>query len=88
MSGLKIVKPADRVAIAPSGLAGGRPGRPSRFLLHPDTPDERVLPASASVQLAAGDAFRVETAGGGGYGDPAERDPALTADDRAEGRVP
>ena len=75
------------MVIPPRGLAGGAQGRASRFLLHPDSPDERVLPASATVPLSAGETFRIETAGGGGYGNPAERDPAAVAEDRREGRV-
>ena len=81
------IRRADRVVIPPRGLAGGAQGRASRFLLHPDSPDEKVLPASATVPLGAGDTFRIETTGGGGYGNPGERDPAAVAEDRREGRV-
>jgi N-methylhydantoinase B len=37
--------------------------------------------------LADGDIFRLETPGGGGYGDPARRDPELVARDVNEGYV-
>jgi N-methylhydantoinase B len=83
----RLIRRADRVVIPPRGLAGGAPGRASRFVLHPDSPEPRVLPASATVALDTGDTFRIETAGGGGYGSPAERDPAAAAEDRREGRV-
>ena len=40
-----------------------------------------------STTLQAGDVYVHRTAGGGGYGDPAERDPQRIADDVADGKV-
>ena len=39
------------------------------------------------IALKAGDRVRVRTPGGGGYGDPAKRDPELTAHDKKLGRI-
>jgi N-methylhydantoinase B len=39
------------------------------------------------VRLARGQRVRLETPGGGGWGDPARRDPALVARDVANGFV-
>ena len=52
-------------------------------------PDGTVLdtPRKTSRLLAPGTVVRVETAGGGGFGDPAERSAELAAWDRAEGRL-
>jgi N-methylhydantoinase B len=44
-------------------------------------------PALKSTVLGSSDVFRSVTAGGGGYGDPLERDPALVARDVANGLV-
>lgn len=44
------------------------------------------LSKAQDISLAAGDRVRVRTPGGGGYGDPAERDPALVAEDVRLGR--
>jgi N-methylhydantoinase B len=37
--------------------------------------------------LEPGAIIRIETSGGGGFGDPALRDPGLAATDRADGRL-
>ena len=64
----------DRMAHGPLGWAGGGDGRPGRFLRVTPSGEERVVPAKAvGYRLYAGDAFVVETSGGGGLGDPAER---------------
>lgn len=64
---------SDRRRFRPYGLAGGREGTPSSNILNPG-PDERLLPTNTTTEIVAGDVFRHVTAGGGGYGDPAERD--------------
>jgi N-methylhydantoinase B len=43
------------------------------------------LPAKTTIAMEPGDAIIVRTAGGGGYGDPAERDAAARERDRADG---
>ena len=83
----RLIRRADRVVIPPSGLAGGGAGGPSRFVLHPDSEREQALPASASVQLGDGDTFRIETAGGGGYGPAREREAARVRWDVQNGYV-
>ena len=40
-----------------------------------------------STTIQAGDVYAHRIAGGGGYGDPLERDPALVAHDVANGKV-
>ncbi len=56
--------------IAPFGLAGGEPGKTGRnaVVRRDGRPEE--LPATAQVEMAAGDIFVIETPGGGGYGRP------------------
>ncbi len=82
-----VVYRADRAAIAPSGISGGSDGAKSRFLLSPDTAAEKQLPASFRANFEPGTRFSLQTAGGGGYGDPAKRAPAALASDIAEGYV-
>jgi N-methylhydantoinase B len=50
----------------PPGAAGGEPGAPGRNLL-----DGQELPPKAIGTLAPGQRLRIETPGGGGYGQPA-----------------
>ncbi len=66
---------SDRRAFRPYGLYGGRPGRSSRNVLNPDT-ENRELPAKFTMTLRRGDVLRHEQSGGGGWGDPLERDSA------------
>jgi 5-oxoprolinase (ATP-hydrolysing) len=61
---------SNRRRIPPFGLAGGAPGACGRnYILRRDGKSED-LPATASVDLAPGDRFVIETPGGGGYGSP------------------
>ena len=53
-----------RRQLAPHGARGGGDGLPGRNLLN-----GVELPAAASVDLEPGDLLRIETPGGGGYGD-------------------
>jgi N-methylhydantoinase B len=72
---------SDRATHAPYGLAGGYAGALSENLLvHPDG-SKGVLPPMFSIEIEAGDVYEHRTAGGGGWGDPLERDPAAVADD-------
>lgn len=72
----------DRHTTSPRGLDGGHPGRRGALIVNPGTSEERRLPArSGGVELHAGDILRLERPGGGGMGDPAQRDPAALAGD-------
>jgi N-methylhydantoinase B len=71
---------SDRHVFRPFGLYGGGAGKPSMNYLNPD---EHPAPAASKLTLTMrrGDVFRHEVAGGGGWGDPLERDPALVLRD-------
>src|SRR5699024_9687182 len=71
---------ADRVKIAPYGLAGGKPSRKSQNILNAET-ENRGLPGKVSMEMKKNDVIRHEQAGGGGYGDPFKRDPQAVAND-------
>jgi N-methylhydantoinase B/oxoprolinase/acetone carboxylase alpha subunit len=78
---------SDRAAHPPYGLQGGHPGAlSSNVLIHPDGSEE-VLPSMFSITIQPGDVYVHRTAGGGGWGDPASRDPALVEADLADGKV-
>jgi N-methylhydantoinase B len=79
---------ADRSILSCWGLAGGRAGRPFRVTVDPGSSSERVLPGLVDDEhLAAGTLVRIDTTGGGGWGDPLERDVALVAVDVLQGKV-
>src|SRR5262249_17710672 len=64
----------------PFGLYGGSPGAPSENYLNPDA-GGALLPSKLTMNIKQGDVFRHVLAGGGGYGDPLERDPAAVLRD-------
>jgi N-methylhydantoinase B len=74
----------DRQKFAPPGILGGKPGALGRTILNPG-PDERVLESKGTYQLASGDVVSTRLAGGGGYGDPRDRDAAKVAAEVADG---
>ena len=56
--------------------------------MNPGRPDERVIPSRYSDHvLHPGEAFRLETPGGGGLGNPIERDPERVLNDVRNGYV-
>jgi 5-oxoprolinase (ATP-hydrolysing) len=64
---------ANRREIAPSGLAGGSDAAPGRNWVERADGSVEMLAATGSADLAAGDAFVIETPGGGGYGKSGEK---------------
>lgn len=78
----------DNVLHPPYGVRGGQPGRPGRFVLNPDTPDERALDSKGDgLVLKKNDVLRVITCGGGGWGEPFGRDPEKVLIDVMAGMV-
>jgi len=79
---------ADRAILSCWGLRGGKAGAPFRVTVDPGGPNERVLPGLVDDEpIPAGTLVRVETTGGGGWGDPLEREPELVALDTLEGKI-
>ena len=78
----------DHAKFPPRGMRGGGDGATGRYVLNPETPEERVMPNKLSnYPLQNGDVISMQTPGGGGYGEPAERDPQNEERDRREGKV-
>ena len=77
---------ADRTGHAPWGLFGGGPGACSRNLIDRGAGWE-ALPGKATLEIGRGTVVRHEQAGGGGWGDPALRDPAAVRADLADGKI-
>lgn len=82
------ISTADRSILAPYGVKGGKAAQPYRATINPDTPTERHLPGlNDDVPLKAGDILRLQTTGGGGWGDPLVRDTAAVLLDALQGKV-
>lgn len=70
----------DRAKFRPYGLYGGHPGQGSANYLNPGR-ENRKLTSKPTMTIKMGDVFRHELAGGGGWGDPLDRDPTLVLKD-------
>ncbi|KAA0968906.1 hydantoinase B/oxoprolinase family protein [Aureimonas fodinaquatilis] len=77
----------ERHFVAASGGEGGSSGQCARTVIYRQDGSVETVPSKIVTQLARGDRIVVETAGGGGFGDPALRDPAALQEDVANGKV-
>ncbi|MFQ5897770.1 MAG: hydantoinase B/oxoprolinase family protein [Candidatus Methylomirabilia bacterium] len=81
---------AEKAVLPPYGVCGGGRGAPNRFTVIRN--GEEIQPSAvpgkvSGFPLGAGDVVVMESSGGGAYGDPLERDPALVARDVADGVI-
>jgi len=89
-SGTQLSVLAEKAVLPPFGVCGGAAGATNRFWVRRN--GERVQPSPlpgkvSAFPLALGDVLLMESSGGGGFGDPLERDPARVAADVGEGYV-
>jgi N-methylhydantoinase B len=72
------------------GMLGGKDGQPHDYTLiypSPDAPPRKLHTKEVGVEIPSGSVLHVLSGGGGGWGDPADRDPAAREKDRDEGLV-
>lgn len=78
----------ERQHTKPWGILGGLEAQSAHFALrHDDETIETLGPDPDDIQVTPETVIEVVTAGGGGYGDPKDRDPALIARDIAQGKI-
>jgi N-methylhydantoinase B len=78
----------DRWFVPPWGVNGGKPGARARKILEkPDGTKSVVGNKVEDLHVEANDVLHFITWGGGGWGDPLERDPALVAKEITQGLV-
>jgi N-methylhydantoinase B len=77
---------ADRDRRGPWGLFGGQEGRKAYYILNPDG-ESKELSSKTTVDLKPADIISYQTCGGGGYGPPEERDPALVLRDVRDAKI-
>ena len=77
---------SDRMRHQPYGLSGGHPGAPTRNVLI-GSGTEKVMPSKFTEWINRGDTLDHFQAGGGGFGDPFERDPEAVLSDVRDGLV-
>ncbi|MDT4971159.1 MAG: N-methylhydantoinase [Pseudonocardiales bacterium] len=73
---------ADRSILACWGVKGGKAGKSFQVTIDPGTPNEHDVDALVDAEFVpAGTVIRVRTTGGGGWGDPLDRDSDLVVRD-------
>lgn len=77
----------DRDKFPPYGLFGGEKGKPSGLVIHPGTEKEKTFARASGVKIPAGTVLSHRTAGGGGYGDPRQRDAGKVLGDVLDGLI-
>lgn len=79
---------SDAQKFPPEGVLGGRSGQPSRHrLVRADGAVENLPSKATNIWISAGDLMVLETAGGGGWGDPLARSPQQVLDDYLDGKI-
>lgn len=79
---------ADRVLLGCYGVNGGKAGKPFVVTIDPGGSSERRLGGLVDGEpVRAGEIVSVQTTGGGGWGDPLDREPELVCLDVLQGKV-
>jgi N-methylhydantoinase B len=78
---------SDRNGIRPWGVLGGRPASPAKCQLLDQNGNAMDIPSKSTMRVDRGVTFITKTSGGGGWGNPYERDPAKVCRDVMEGLV-
>lgn len=85
---VKLTCLGDRGKFPCFGLFGGKAGAPNRLLVNVGTENEKDIGLRATgYELMRGDEVTILSNGGGGYGNPLERDPRLVLEDTVRGYV-
>jgi N-methylhydantoinase B len=83
-----IARGMERLRFQPWGLHGGACGANGRIEVKRAGSDRfEVVPKADALRASIGDVVRLSTAGGGGWGDPMEREPQRVLDDVLNGFV-
>jgi N-methylhydantoinase B len=81
---------SDKNILPPYGVCGGGAGAPNRFFVVRDDVEIEPSPLPGKVSgfpVHAGDRIIFQSSGGGGFGDPLQRDPSAVARDVGDGVV-
>lgn len=78
---------ADRVRLGCYGVNGGKAGQPFGVFVDAEARNEKLGGLVDNVPIKAGELLRVRTTGGGGWGDPLERDIERVLHDVVQGKV-
>jgi N-methylhydantoinase B len=85
--GIVLARGLDRMRFPAWGVMGGLPGAKMQAIHNKGRPDERRLGKIHELHMKKGDTITLDLPGGGGWGDPLQRDPALVLRDVEGGFV-
>lgn len=85
--GVMVGRGMERLRFQPFGVSGGKPGAVLQAIFNKGKPDERDLGKIHELKMAKGDTLTLLMPGGGGFGNPFERDPATVLRDVENGFV-
>jgi len=84
---LYVSRNTDRIQCPPWGLLGGEEGKTNQTVIRRDGKEETLPGKFSHLLVRPGDTVTFLTAGGGGYGNPAEREPTALKRDFVLGYV-
>jgi N-methylhydantoinase B len=81
------VSSSERIVTRPYGLAGGKPAASGRWVINAGRQGEEALRGKRHRWLHGGETFSATAPGGGGWGDPLQRDPERVLEDVLDEKV-
>ena len=78
---------SDAQKFAPKGVLGGQDGSVARYFLRRGNQIDKIPGKNTNFRLKTGDYLSFETPGGGGYGDPQNRDIKMIKEDIKQGYI-
>jgi N-methylhydantoinase B len=84
--GIEVRTRCDRIKRSPWGICGGGDARAGEVSLSVGG-TTRTLPGKSTIRVNGGDRIHTQWCGGGGYGDPLEREPERVLEDVIEGKI-
>lgn len=88
LSEVNFLAHADRHDFSPWAMGGAQEGSRGQHRVNPGLPGETSLPSKGGpFAVHAGQVLRCQSAGAGGFGNPAQRDVERLALDLADGKV-
>jgi N-methylhydantoinase B len=82
-----VIRRFDKAKNPPCGIEGGSNGGGGRFVVRLGTEQQQETIVSGRYEMKTGDRFLLQSAGGGGFGQPQERDTDAVKRDVAEGYI-
>ena len=87
LTDVSLTSGVDQTRFPPFGVSGGKSAFPNTITIGIGTPHERQIRKISGYQIRSGEIVEYRMGGGGGWGDPLERDPEAVLADVSAGYV-